>query len=196
MAFHQRVLPFSSSNAFASCTELGILMPNLCVQTQYFDFSFSIMPLRFSSTCHIHHVNSGSLTIQQCTEFLNICTWCEFFISLRFTNVLIPSFYWTRTSTPFFSLWDALFWYVLWWTRPTPLLQYRRTYGRQYPGIGHTNFLLYEPDKIWSPLLHCPQANICACTCNLPHTSLYPGLDYCGLCQLASCPCSSKSLSI
>ena len=101
MASHQTVLPFYSSNAFDSCTDLGILTPNLCVRTQYFDFSFPMMRLRLTITCRIHHENAGSPEIRQCTTYSAICKGYEFFISLRVTHVMLQSFHWTRTSTPF-----------------------------------------------------------------------------------------------
>ena len=106
MASHQRVLPFSSSNAFYSCTNLGILTPNLCVRTQYFYFSFPTMRLRFVIICRIHHENSGSPAIRRCTAYSAICTGYELFISLRVAHVVLPSFHWARTSTPsVVSLW-------------------------------------------------------------------------------------------
>ena len=101
MPSHQRVLPFYSSNAFDSCTDLGILTPNLCVRAQYFDFRFPVMRLRFASTCRIHHSNAGSPSIRRCTAYLAICTGYEFFISLRVTHSVLPSFHCTSTSTPF-----------------------------------------------------------------------------------------------
>ena len=95
------LLPFYSSNDFSSCTDLGILTPNFCVRSQYFDLRFPMMRLRFASTFRIHHEYSGSPTIRRCTAYLAICTGYEFFISLRVAHVVIPSFHWTRTSTPF-----------------------------------------------------------------------------------------------
>ena len=106
MESHGRLLPLSSSNTFASCTDLGILTPNFCFRNQYFDFSFQMMRLRFASTCRIHHANSGLPAIRWCTTYSAICTGCEFFISLRVTHVMLLSIHWTRTSTPFVvSLW-------------------------------------------------------------------------------------------
>ena len=101
ITYYQRVFTFSASNDFGSCTDLGILTQNLCVQTQYFDFTFPMMRLHFANTCQIHHANSGSPTIRWCTTYLAICTGYEFFVSLRVTYVVLPSFHWTRTSTPF-----------------------------------------------------------------------------------------------
>ena len=101
MASHQRLFLFSSSNDVASCTDLGILTLNLCVQTQYLDFRFPMMRLRFSRTCHIHHANIGPPTIWCCTIYSAICTGYEFFISLRVPHVMLPYFKCTRTSTLF-----------------------------------------------------------------------------------------------
>ena len=101
MASHQRVLPFSSSHAFASCTDLGILTPNLCLLTQYFDLSFPMMRLLFVSTCRTHNVNTGSHEMRRYTKYLAICTGYEFFVYLKVTHVMLPSFHCTRTSTPF-----------------------------------------------------------------------------------------------
>ena len=98
---HQSVLPFPSSKDFASGTDLGILTQNLCVQTQYFDFSFPMMWLRFTSTCQIHHANAGSPAIRSCTVYSAICTGYDFFLSLRVTHFVLPSFHCTRASTPF-----------------------------------------------------------------------------------------------
>ena len=101
MASHQRVFTFSSSNAFYSFTDLGILTPNLCVRNQYFDFSFTIMRLRFSSACRTHHTNTGWSEIRHCNAYSSIYTGYEFFISLRVTNVVLPYLHWVRNSTPF-----------------------------------------------------------------------------------------------
>ena len=101
MESHKRVLPLYSSNAFASCTDLVIFTSKLCVQTQYFYLSFPMMWLRFANTCRIHHANAGSPKIQICTAYSAICTGYEFFLSLRVSHVVIPSFHSTRTSTPF-----------------------------------------------------------------------------------------------
>ena len=96
----------------------------------------------------------------------------------------------------FLSICDTLFQYVLWWTRPSPLLLYRRTYGRQSPVIVHANFFIHLPEQKCSPLLHWPPAKICDRPFNLPHTFLYPGLDYCGIYQLAARPCPSNISSL
>ena len=101
MASHQRILPLPSSHDFASCTELGILMPNLCIRNQYFDFRFPMIRLRFASTCRIHHTNTGSPAIRSCTTYSSICTGYESFISLRVTHFVLPYFHWTRTSNLF-----------------------------------------------------------------------------------------------
>ena len=101
MASHQRVLTFSSSNAFDSFADLGILKPKLCVRTQYFDFSFPMTQLRFPSTFRIHHTNTGLYAIRRCTACSSICTGYEFLILLRVTHVVLPSFHWTSISTPF-----------------------------------------------------------------------------------------------
>ena len=61
----------------------------------------TMMRLRFSSTFRIHHANAGSPAIRCCTAYLAIYTGYKFFISLRVTHVVFPSFHWTRTSTPF-----------------------------------------------------------------------------------------------
>ena len=101
MASHQRVLPLSSSNAFASCTDLGVLTPKLCIRTQYFDFRFPMMWLRFTSTCRIHHENAGLPAVWSCNAYSSIKTLYELFISFRITHVLLPYFHCMRTSTPF-----------------------------------------------------------------------------------------------
>ena len=101
MASQQRVLPFSSSNDFAACTDFEILTPNLCVRNQYFDFSFTIMRLRFSSACRTHHTNTGWYEIRHCNAYSSIYTGYEFCISLRVTNVVLPYLHWVRNSTPF-----------------------------------------------------------------------------------------------
>ena len=113
MASQQRVLPFSSSNDFAACTDFEILTPNLCVRTQYFDFSFTMMQLHFNSTCWIHHENTGSPAIQRCTAYSVICTGYEFFISSRVIHVVLPYFHWTRTSNPFVVSLRRFFRYAL-----------------------------------------------------------------------------------
>ena len=77
--------------------------------------------------------------------------------------------------------------------RPDPLLQYRRTYGQQSPGIGLTDFLLHLLEQTCSLLYHFLQANMFARPCALPHTFLYPGLNYCGICQFTDHPCPSKA---
>ena len=96
MASHQRVLTFYSSNDFSYCNDLGILTPELCLQNQLFDFNFPMMQFCFASTYRIHHANSGSPAIRRCTTYSAICTWYEFFISLKVTHVVLPSFHWTR----------------------------------------------------------------------------------------------------
>ena len=101
MEYYQRVFPFYPSNFFASCTGLGILMQNLFVRTQYFDFRILMMRLRFTSTCRIHNANAGSLDKRHCTAYSSICIEYEFFISLRVTHVFLPSLQWKRTSTLF-----------------------------------------------------------------------------------------------
>ena len=145
MPYHQRVLTFSLSNAFASCTDLGILTSKLWVQTKYFDFSFPMIRLRFASTCRIHHASAGSPAIRWCTSYSDIFTGYEFFISLRVSLVLCshPSIV-QGLQSPLLSICDALFWYTLWWMRPDTLLMYRRTYGWQSPGIVHANFSLFH----------------------------------------------------
>ena len=99
MSSYQREFPFYLSNTFASCTNLRILTPKLCVQTQYFDFIFPMILLCFSSTCRIHHSNAVLSAIPQCTAYSDICTGYELFISLRVTHVVITSLHWARTST-------------------------------------------------------------------------------------------------
>ena len=109
MVSHQKVFLFSLSNDFPSCTDLGISTKNLCIRTKYFDFSFTMMRLRFATTFRIHYANIESLTIWICNAYLAICTGYEFLISLRVTLVVLPSFHWTRTSTPFVvSLWSFI----------------------------------------------------------------------------------------
>ena len=102
MPSHQSLFPFSSSNAFDSCTDFGILTLKLCAWTQYFDLRFPMMRLRFASTFRIHHVNDGLPAIRQCTAYLAIYIRYEFFIFLRVTHAVLPSFHWKRNSTPFF----------------------------------------------------------------------------------------------
>ena len=102
MSSHQRVLTFHLSNSFASCTDLGILTPKLCVLIQYFESRCPMIRLRFTFTYWTHHAKAGSPAIQRCTAYLTICTGFDFFISLRVTHVVLPSFYWTRTSNPLF----------------------------------------------------------------------------------------------
>ena len=153
MESHQRVFLFSSSHAFVSWTDLGILTPNFCVQTQYFDFSFPMMQLCFSSTCCIRHANSGLPEIRRCTVYSNICTGYEFFIYLR---VILMLCYNTSIGRgihpPFLSLCNTLLRYALRWIRPAPLLPYRRTYGWQSPGIWNSNFPLHSLDMIISSI--------------------------------------------
>ena len=83
MESHQMVLTLSSSNTFASCTELGILTLNLCVRNQYFKFSFPMVRLRFTITCQIHRRNAGSFAIRRSTAYSAIYTGYKSFIYLR-----------------------------------------------------------------------------------------------------------------
>ena len=99
-------------------------------------------------------------------------------------------------QSPLLYICDALFQYMLWWTRPAPLLVDRSTYLWQSPVIGHADLLIHQPEQTCSPLLHWPPSNLCDRNFTLPHTFLYLGLDYCGLCQLVSLPCPSNSLSL
>ena len=101
MVSYQRLFPFYLPNSFAYFTDLKILTPNLCVQTQYFDFSFPMIRLHFSSTFRIHHANAELPALWRCAVYSAICTGYELFISLRVTHIVLPFFLWTRTSTPF-----------------------------------------------------------------------------------------------
>ena len=106
MVSYQRAFPFCLSNSFPCFIDLRMLTPKLCVQTQYFDFIFSMMWLHFASTCRIHRANSESPEIWRCAVYSAICKGYELFISLRVTHIVLPSFHWTSTSTPFVvSMW-------------------------------------------------------------------------------------------
>jgi len=69
IASHHNVSPLAPSSLFASATDLGTRMPNLWVQTQYFDLTFAIIRFRFLRTHDTHHANAGSWEILARTEF-------------------------------------------------------------------------------------------------------------------------------
>ena len=192
MESYQRLLPFFSSNSFASFTDLNILTPNLCIRNQYFDLSFQMMQLHFSSTYRIHYTNSGSPAIWRCTAYSAIYTGYKFFISLRVAHIVLPSFHCKRNSTPFVV---SLRHFV-----PVRVVMNASCYFTSVPSYlwskiswnRKCRFPSPSTDQICSPLLHWPPEKLFSRPCTINHTLLYPGLDYFGLCQLATCNCPSN----
>ena len=98
IASHHNVFPFSASRALASAPIFGILIPNLCVFTQYFDLTFAIM--RFLYPQGTHQAKAGSSAILDATVYSATWTGYASFISLRATQVVLPSFCLMRSSHP------------------------------------------------------------------------------------------------
>jgi hypothetical protein len=101
IASHHRVFPFSLLIRIASSTLFEIQIPNLCVFSQYFDFTFEIMALRFLRVYNTHHANAGSSWILDLTAYSVSPTRNFPLTSFKGTQVLLPSFQPMSISQPF-----------------------------------------------------------------------------------------------
>jgi hypothetical protein len=93
MASHQKVLPFSKSNAFASIAFFGILIPNLCVLIHYLDLSFEIIRFLFLIVKGTHQAKAGSSAMFDAIAYSARSTGYAFFESFNGIRVVLPSFH-------------------------------------------------------------------------------------------------------
>ena len=100
IAFHQRSFPFSLSNARASSTVLGTLIPNLCVSLWYLLLTAAMILCLFFKTWVVHQENAGSSLIPIASAYSATSTGYDSFMSLNLSHEVDFSFHSIQSCHP------------------------------------------------------------------------------------------------